>query len=333
MTTETKQKVKAESGSKSINKIKKQKINNFFKITFLFSAITITSLTGFYQIALKDYVQSADATIQKNKDYVASFSASKNNTSLFSDNYTDEDFAQDLKLFSMLSDPSTANSTYNKNFKEITVKKNMLIRMRDIMMVSNLTGYSYEKVYDLKFKPYNTLESLGEKEKKDVELKLQENKKMLSNITHSRENIMTLANFGVPVSFYKESYNNLSYLFKKEYGSESYIDSFMFNLNGEHEEQSKYDNQITNKIFTAFNNKDYETLRLFFKQNREFIQYFNGLDVGKSPLSVNNMKNWNSEQKYAFYYMAWRQLTNGFIHFKSPEKSAYEFIEDNVYLF
>lgn len=278
------------------NKInKKGKRFSFWKVFSLFVISTIISSSIFYVIEIQPKMSEAEKVIQENKDYIISIAPDKNYESvLFNNNYTEKDFKDDLNLFEKI---------YGDSIRDPERKKSLIgggdgpfRSLRIIMMMHALNkNYSYEYLYNEHFyyKEAKTADI-------DVSFKIsQEKKQNLRKIFKSRNLDVIMAEFGMEENKKTtDSYNNLNNAFTKKYGDNSYLDTFVRKyLPYESKEELRYREENKNinkttreKIIKAYENKDYETLKIYFKQNREFVNYLAGFKIGSLPYSY-----WSNE--------------------------------------
>lgn len=291
--------VKTRFDSKNKIIIKKSKINKIFRGSLFFIGLTIVSSLTFYTTVINPKVLSAEKIIQYNNQHIQSISPDKNYKEvLFSTPYTDNDFKDDLMLFTMVYDE--AIKVPDQRFKIIENRDNFLYFRTYMMMkmLNNNYSYSYylgkNNVDKQERDKVMTLEELSLQNKR-----LQERKEELLNVTGGRE---VEAVYSILGSFkmFNASYDSLEYAFKKEYGENSYLDSFtrkpFVKIDGDESEDEKQywnkrfirDKEIRKNIIQAYENKDYDKLRLYFKQNREFLNYIVKFKIGEVSYSYFN---------------------------------------------
>lgn len=291
--------VKTRFDSKNKIIIKKSKINKIFRGSLFFIGLTIVSSLTFYTTVINPKVLSAEKIIKYNNQHIQSISPDKNYKEvLFSTPYTDNDFKDDLMLFTMVYDE--AIKVPDQRFKIIENRDNFLYFRTYMMMkmLNNNYSYSYylgkNNVDKQERDKVMTLEELSLQNKR-----LQERKEELLNVTGGRE---VEAIYSILGSFkmFNASYDSLEYAFKKEYGENSYLDSFtrkpFVKIDGDESEDEKQywdkrfirDKEIRKNIIQAYENKDYDKLRLYFKQNREFLNYIVKFKIGEVSYSYFN---------------------------------------------
>lgn len=291
--------IKTRFDSKNKIIIKKSKINKIFRGSLFFIGLTIVSSLTFYTTVINPKVLSAEKIIQYNNQHIQSISPDKNYKEvLFSTPYTDNDFKDDLMLFTMVYDE--AIKIPDQRFKIIENRDNFLYFRTYMMMkmLNNNYSYSYylgkNNVDKQERDKVMTLEELSLQNKR-----LQERKEELLNVTGGRE---VEAIYSILGSFkmFNASYDSLEYAFKKEYGENSYLDSFtrkpFVKIDGDESEDEKQywnkrfirDKEIRKNIIQAYENKDYDKLRLYFKQNREFLNYIVKFKIGEVSYSYFN---------------------------------------------
>lgn len=285
------------SNNNRINK--KGKGFSFWKVCSLFVISTIISSSIFYAIEIQPKMLEAEKVIQENKDYITSIAPDKNYESvLFNHTYTEKDFKDDLNLFEKIyaddiKEPKSRDSL-------IKGKDGTFRNLRIIMMMHALNeNYSYEYLYNEKF---YYKEAIKNKIEVDIWSKIsQEKNENLYKIFNSRFIDVIMAEFGMEENKkISASYNNLNNAFTKKYGDNSYLDTFLrkylpYESKEEliyREEKNNIDKKTREKIIQAYENKDYETLKVFFKQNREFVNYLSGFKIGSFPYSY-----WNNDNR------------------------------------
>lgn len=187
-----------------------------------------------------------------------------------------------------------------QRFKIIENRDNFLYFRTYMMMkmLNNNYSYSYylgkNNVDKQERDKVMTLEELSLQNKR-----LQERKEELLNVTGGREVEAIYSIFG-SFKMFNASYDSLEYAFKKEYGENSYLDSFtrkpFVKIDGDESEDEKQywdkrfirDKEIRKNIIQAYENKDYDKLRLYFKQNREFLNYIVKFKIGEVSYSYFN---------------------------------------------
>lgn len=292
--------VKTRFDSKNKIIIKKSKINKIFRGSLFFIGLTIVSSLTFYTTVINPKVLSAEKIIQYNNQHIQSISSDKNYKKvLFSTPYTDNDFKDDLMLFTMVYDEAIKDP--DQRFKIIENKGDNFRYFRTYMMmkmINNNYSYSYylnkTNIDKQERDKAMTLEELSLQTKR-----LQEKKEEVLNLTGGREVEVTSSIFGI-FKMFNASYNSLEYAFEKEYGENSYLDSFtrkpFVKIDGEQSEGEKQywdkkfirDKEIRKNIIQAYENKDYDKLRLYFKQNREFLNYIVKFKIGEVSYSYFN---------------------------------------------
>lgn len=291
--------VKTRFDSKNKMIIKKSKIGKIFRGSLFFISLTLISSLTFYTTVIEPKVLSAEKIIQYNNQHIQSISPDKNYKEvLFSTPYTDNDFKDDLMLFAMIYDEAIKDP--DQKFRIIESKDNFRYFRTYMMMKMLNNNYSYS--YYLNKNNVNkqerdkvmTLEKLSLQTKR-----LQKKKKELLNVTGGREVEVIYSIFG-SFKMFNASYDSLEYAFKKEYGENSYLDSFtrkpFVEIDGhESEDEKQYwdkrfirNKEIRKNIIQAYENKDYDKLRLYFKQNREFLNYIVKFKIGEVSYSYFN---------------------------------------------
>lgn len=291
--------IKSKNVLKNNNKInKKNKGSSFWKTFSFFVISTIISFSIFYSIEIQPKISEAEKVIQENKDYITSIAPNKDYKSvLFNNTYTEKDFKDDLNLFEKIYADDIKDSESRDSL--IKGKDGTFRNLRMIMMMHALNkDYSYEYLYNEKF---YYKEAIKNKINVNVWSKIsQEKNQNLHKIFKSRFIDVIMAEFGMEENKrITDSYNYLNNAFTKEYGDNSYLDTFLRNyLPYESKEELIYrekkdniDKKTREKIIKAYENKDYETLKVYFKQNREFVNYLAGFKIGDLPYSYWNNNN------------------------------------------
>lgn len=269
---------KTETKTQVNKKIKKKSwMENTLLRLAIFGVITASSATFFYKTEVSPEVAKITKTIDKNKQYLSHV-----DKSLFSTPYTDADFQDDLRLFSKM------NSVFIKD------PRNLKIRKRTLLLTFNRFVYfktinpsvSYDDLYQTLFidGAYSKDDTDDIRKNKNKKIEFLNNK---INPSLYKRMIPEGAYYGIfwPTNF---AYGNIVNAFKSEYGERSVVDVLMIdggNLEKEVYQKLEKTDKLVLEIDEAYENKDYDKLRVIFKQSREFYKYIAGLDLGNNQFS------------------------------------------------
>lgn len=251
----------------------KNKENNILRNTVIAMSLSLVGL--FFFAGMKVY--NIENIISHNKTVMASISNEKDATNmLFSKEYTDDMFKKDLR-----------------NFEIINIKNKETTGMFPFQQITILQ----------KYKPNINTEEYLNSIIKEHSRRITEQVKVSERIPYA------LLRFGFsPISQY--IYSDLDKAFKSKYNNNSFFDTFIIrasfvNLNYDDknsetkEEFDKKDREITQKLKVAYINKDYETLKSYFKQFHEYMEY---VDKFKhSNISVSGIKESNYSDSIISY--------------------------------
>lgn len=252
----------------------------------VFSVITASSATFLYKTEISPEVAKITKTIDKNKQYLNHV-----DKSLFSTPYTDSDFKEDLAILDKLDNYIVRKTVDNSKYK-----KGLFETFNQFVYYRALNpAVSYDNIYNdilinKAYSPNDTEEIRNTKLKK---IKAIENK-----IAPSSRKIMAMPTFLSNGYFWpiNTEYDNIVNAFKQEYGKNAYPQIFIVDgsMLYEHTGKVKYDYQelmderdkYLYQMDQAYRNRDYEKLRAYFKQSREFYKYVAGLDLGNNQFSA-----------------------------------------------
>lgn len=265
---------KTKTKTKTISQIKinkkKSKILRNSIIAIGLSFIGFSFFTG-----MKVY--NIENIISHNKAVIASISDDKDATNiLFSQEYTDEMFQKDLKNFEVMN-IKNKETTGMFPFQQITILQ--------------------------KYKPNINTEEYLNSLIKEHSSKITEQVKVSERLPYA------LLRLGfTPVSQY--IYSDLNKAFRDKYTNNSFFDTFIIkasfnNLsyddkNSETKDEfDKKDREVAQRLKVAYDNKDYETLKLYFKQFHEYMEYVGSFK--HTPISVSGIKESNYSDSIISY--------------------------------
>jgi len=263
---------------------KKLKKTGWVKKTFLglavFSLITASSAAFIYKTEVSPEVAKITKTIDKNKQYLSHV-----DKSLFSTPYTDAEFQDDLRLFSKM------NNVFIKDPRNLEMRKRTLLLTfnRFVYFKTINPSVSYDDLYQ-------TIFIDGVYSKNDSDDVRQNKYKRINSLNNKidpslyKRRIPEEAYYGLfgPTNF---AYDNIVNAFKSEYGEKSIADVFMTDGSKFEKEEDVYQKHLEKvdklifEIENAYKNKDYDKIRVVFKQSREFYKYIAGLDLGNNQFS------------------------------------------------
>lgn len=268
---------------------KKFKKKGWVKKTLLglavFSVITASSATFLYKTEISPEVAKITKTIDKNKQYLSHV-----DKSLFSKPYTDDDFKEDLAILDKLDARIFRKAVDNGKYK-----RGLFESFNDFVYYRSLNStINYNEMYNdlLINKGYNSNDTDKIRDAKYKKVKAMEEK--IAPSARKMLVIPTLINVGFfgPTD---EAYDNIVDAFHKEYGENAYTQIFIVygGMILSDDKKPRHDYQELRKarynalyeMEQAYRNKDYEKLRVYFKQSREFYRYIAGMDLGNSKYS------------------------------------------------
>ncbi len=295
-----KTKIKSSQKLKNKNDIKIKKKNKIAKVLIsiaLFSVITVSTASLFYLTQVTPKINEITKTINENKQYLSSIP-----DSIFNDAYSDKDFNEDMKLFDKIYKTLiTGKNSKEMNEKKISFLFTTINRITYLNIVEPTVGYN--RIYEGLIVIPNTLISDVDNNKNK---KLRdENYKFMHEKFGNKGDIPVLISNGLflPTNIY---YNNIIKEFDSRYKNKSYIKSFIVNgsevfnidnvgnpnvskkyISSEdiYTKQTEEMKSIQKDIEEAYINKDYEKLKIYFKQQREFFKYISGLNIGNNKFS------------------------------------------------
>lgn len=279
------------------NKIgkEKSKLHKVLACIMLFSFMTISTASLFYYTQVKPEINEITKIVNKNKLYLSSVP-----DSIFNDNYSDKDFKDDIKLFDRIYE----DLTKDKNSKEMTDKKRDFLfetfnQIAYLNVVNPTVGY--DRIYEgLLIIPSTILDDTNKEKNQNIRY---ENSKFMNKKFKNKKYTPILIKNGI---FYPTNiaYDNIVKAFNSRYKNESYIKAFIVNgsnvFNAESIESPEKDLSTANEVYkeqikdiktlqknieSAYLNKDYEKLKIYFKQQRQFFKYIAGLDIGNNEFS------------------------------------------------
>lgn len=239
-------------------------------------------------------IDNINNIISHNETVIASISNDKDaiNT-LFSQEYTDDMFQKDLK-----------------NFEIMNIKNKETTGMFPFQQITILQKYN---------KNINSEEYLNS-------LIKEHSNRITEQVKVSQRVPYALLRIGfTPVSQY--IYSDLNKAFKYKYNNNSFFDTFILkasysNLSYDDKNSEtkadfdKKDREITQRLKVAYDNKDYKTLRLYFKQFHEYMEY---VDKFKhSPISISAIRESNYSDSIISYGVYEKYLS--YKYNKKPEK-------------
>lgn len=297
-------KTKIESSQKLKNKndikiFKKSKIAKVLIGIALFSVITVSTASLFYSTQVSPKINEITKTINENKQYLSSIP-----DSIFNDVYSDKDFNDDIKLFDRIHKTlTTGKNSKEMNEKKISFLFTTLNRITYLNIVEPTVGYN--RIYEgLIVIPNTLISDIDNENNKKIR---DENYKFMNEKFGNKGYIPVLIGNGLfpPTNSY---YENIIKEFDLRYKNKSYIKSFIvngsevFNIDNVEDSPnvSEKDMSFTKDAYTkqieemkliqkdieeAYINKDYEKLKMYFKQQREFFKYIAGLNIGSNKFS------------------------------------------------
>lgn len=249
------------------------KKNNILRNTAIAMVFSLVGLSFF--AGMKVY--NIENIISHNKAVIASISDDKDATNiLFSQEYTDEMFQKDLKNFEVMN-IKNKETTGMFPFQQITILQ--------------------------KYKPNINTEEYLNSLIKEHSSRITEQVKVSERLPYA------LLRLGfTPVSQY--IYSDLNKAFRNKYNNNSFFDTFIIkasfnNLNYDDknsetkDEFDKKDREVAQRLKVAYDNKDYETLKLYFKQFHEYMEYVGSFK--HTPISVSGIKESNYSDSIISY--------------------------------
>lgn len=268
---------------------KKLKKTGWVKKTFLglaiFSVITASSATFLYKTEISPEVAKITKTINKNKQYLSHV-----DKSLFSKPYADNDFKEDLAILNKIDTAIVRKTVDNGKYK-----RGLFESFNDFVYYRSLNPtVNYNDMYNdlLINKGYYQNDT-----DKIRDAKLKKVKAMEEKIAPSARKILVIPTL-INVGFFdptNASYDIIVDAFHQQYGKNAYTPIFIIDgsMMSSKYEKPKHDYQELrearyNALYEmeqAYRNKDYEKLKIYFKQSREFYQYIAGIDLGNNKFS------------------------------------------------
>lgn len=265
--------------------------------------LQILIIFAWYKIEITPEINQINSLVSFNENHIKELKEKDPEKFLFNDNYTDEQFNKDYKLFSDIY-----KVTYNKEKEDNWGKDypkvlwgGVLNKYYSIMYLNKVyPEFSYDKLMD--YQLLNTLKAISVKDENKRDALLLENSKFVKEKFRYTELIMLESTNSI-LFMDKYYYDEMVKLFNDKYGDDSIIKALMVkstniipvlenvkkpsnNLDKQNKEDSDRDaitrkerDKINLKIGEAFLNNDKDKMKLYVKQMREYMNFLNGFNL------------------------------------------------------
>lgn len=258
------------------------------KALMKFFILLIIAIVVYYLFFVKEFVDNNLSNIQKNESQIMLLKEANVSSPLFFNNYSDEEFKDDLELYANIqkTNINILSKKLNKNDPSFLSS----LRDKNIDMFEKIIFYSqadkninYEK--QLSFEDMSGMNAEDRFEAKRNYDKLLGTKKLkyLWVLDNKKEFNMNPA--GRLIS------NDIIKLFDERYGLQNSLISALIITEKGNEYLNSKKQEAAKKIELAYKKKDYKKLRMYFKQFREYTYYMNGFHFEKYDLNTYSNEN------------------------------------------
>lgn len=279
------------------------KLKKILKAVLIGIVLPILIVFIWYKIEITPEVNQINSLVSFNENHIKELKEKDPEKFLFNDNYTDEQFNKDYKLFSDIY-----NTIYSKEKEDNWGKDypkvlwgGVLNKYYGIMYLNKVyPEFSYDKLMD--YQLLNTLKAISVKDENKRDALLLENSKFVKEKFRYTELIMLESTYSA-LFMDKYYYDEMVKLFNDKYGDDSIIKALMVkstnimpvlenvkkpsnNLDKQNKEDSEKDaitrkerDRLNLKIGEAFLNNDKDRMKLYVKQMREYMNFLNGFNL------------------------------------------------------